>query len=140
MGYRSLYMSPLIFVPNTTLMLAVDDKIRVYDTSNGKEVRKFTPDKDAPPPASIAISPDGRLLAEAGWEAREILVRYVADGRILVRIPVNERPGRTGKRQLAFAPDGKTLAIGLQNVHVWKLLPRGADNQPDEASETSLLQ
>jgi WD40 repeat protein len=58
------------------------------------------------PGASLAFSPDGRLLAAAGHEDPDE-VRDVRTGRVVARL----RTGDFG-RSVAFSPDGELLAIG----------------------------
>jgi RNA polymerase sigma factor (sigma-70 family) len=81
----------------------LDNKVRVWDTSTGKEVRQM---EVGHPVEGLAISPDGKTLASAGWDvASTVSVRETDTGKELhrYRLPL-------GVGHVAFAPDGKALA------------------------------
>jgi WD40 repeat protein len=61
---------------------------------------------------SVAFSPDGKLLASNGYNQKDIYIWDVASGREVRRLPA----GNTHLQRLAFAADGKTLAVGR---HLW---------------------
>ncbi len=57
---------------------------------------------------SMALSPDGKLLATYALLASEIELHDVATGTALARIPL----GSESSAELSFSPDGRALAIG----------------------------
>src|SRR5262249_15484627 len=66
---------------------------------------------------AIAFSPNGRMLAAAGF-GKAILVWDARKGNVLCSL---EGPKRTTRRSIAFSPDDKTL-IGCGDdgvVHLW---------------------
>jgi RNA polymerase sigma factor (sigma-70 family) len=108
----------------TLISGGLDDQVRVWDTGTGKELRRI---QVGHPVEGIAVSPDGKLLASAGWDvASTVSVRETDTGKELhrFRLPL-------GVSQVLFAPDGKTLAAvedwndeaGRENkVHLWDVV------------------
>src|SRR5262245_55584260 len=60
---------------------------------------------DSDDPLAIAFSPNGRILAAAGF-GKAILVWDARKGNVLCSL---EGPKRTTRRSIAFSPDDKTL-------------------------------
>jgi RNA polymerase sigma factor (sigma-70 family) len=109
-------------VDGRTLVSAGGGHVWVWDTATGKEVWRAPV---GPADLAVAISPDGKTLASAGWDvASAVSIREMATGKELhrFRLPL-------GVGQVAFAPDGKTLAavedwnddggIRENKVHLW---------------------
>jgi WD40 repeat protein len=88
-------------------------RIAVYDMATGKELRGFELDEQnvMPPGQCVVFSPDGKLLAATEQTNNTVHLWEVAAGRERVRF----QAGRNGGGQVAFAPDGKTLAVGAWN-------------------------
>ncbi len=78
---------------------------RVWDVATGRLLRRFG-GIDAYTPA--ALSPDGKLLATGRLSTSAVTLLDIATGNEVRRLQVD--PKRT-LSALAFAPDGKTLAI-----------------------------
>jgi WD40 repeat protein len=86
-----------------TLVSAGGRQVWVWDTTTGKEVCHASV---GPAELGVAVSPDGKTFACAGWDAASVVsVRELATGKELhhYELPL-------GVRQIGFAPDGKTLA------------------------------
>ena len=70
-----------------------------------------------PPPPGIhpgpGLSPDGKLLAYAGWSGGEITVLEVVTGRQAYRLSI-----KAELRGIAFSPDGKQLAAGIRPKNI----------------------
>lgn len=87
-------------------------KVRIFETATGNEKHAFAAAGWYGP---LAFSRDSRLLAVAG--DKDIHIRDLATGKELWRSP--ELDSRVGS--LDFAPDGSTLASGLNNsaILIW---------------------
>jgi WD40 repeat protein len=59
---------------------------------------------------SIALSPDGQLLAAGNFEAEDVWLWRVADGQLVRKMDEHPRAGRV--LGLAFSPDGRLLVCG----------------------------
>jgi WD40 repeat protein len=90
-----------------------DGTIHVLDTRSGKDLRTMEPSLVKPknPDArfihTLAVSPDGRRLAILRGH-QTVAVLSVATGKKLW----SRKTSDAGLNHLAFAPDGKTLAVG----------------------------
>jgi WD40 repeat protein len=109
----------LAFSPDGKLLACAkgNGPILLWDVAAGSELRPLpSPDLRV---ARIAFSPDGTLLASAG-ENRGAFVRLwkVATGQVLFS---SRPPGTWMAWEVAFSPDGKTLAAGLESgdVHLF---------------------
>jgi WD40 repeat protein len=83
---------------------STDDTIRFWDASSCKEVRRFAARQLYV--CSLAYSPDGKLLASAGYNSPELCLWDAATGTELRRW----RAHRSPVRKIYFSPDGKLLA------------------------------
>src|SRR5205823_14135855 len=100
-------------------VVALEGRLLCYSTRTGRLARELAAPRGVL--RSVAWSPDGaRLLVTAFYDASAHLVR-ADDGRELGRFPV-EREGAG----VAFAPDGKQVAVGSELGSV-ALYPVGAD-------------
>ncbi len=110
---------PIAFSPDTRLVASVAKKenaIRLWDTASGKKVREWkTAAKMDDELRCLSFSPDGRHLAAAGSDAK-IRIYETASGNEIRSWKVWTDEGDADKSNLpavydlAFAPDGKTLA------------------------------
>ena len=136
-GVRRGYVRGVAFVPAGKTIAAISDdhQLRLWDTASGRmlnELRALGESEEAglPPlsPRSLAVSPDGGLIAVggAGTLDEKHVVRLddttffeVRDTKTHIR-----RWSHLGRRaflvQLAFSPDGKILAGDLTDeVRLW---------------------
>lgn len=106
------------------LVSAGDRQVWAWDTATGKEVWH---DGVGPADLGVAVSPDGKTLASAGWDsASAVSIRELATGKELHRFKLP-----LGVREVVFAPDGKALAAvedwnddggSRENkVHLWNV-------------------
>jgi WD40 repeat protein len=107
--------SRILFTPDgKSLAVATHDCVMLWDVSAGREIRRFGAQDLRT--ASVAFSPDGKLLAAVRYQAG-LCLWDVATGTML-------RPVTNGRNEVtafAFTPDGKALATALSDttVIVW---------------------
>src|SRR5262249_22277054 len=89
---------------------AVTSSIKFWDLATGKEVRKIEAPENVGVSA-VAIAPGGEVMAYGGGDA--VRLCEVKTGKEVRKLEI---PG--GVRSLAFAPDGKTLAVRGPDQHV----------------------
>jgi WD40 repeat protein len=93
-----------------------DGTIKIWDSSTGALLRTFQVGKPPGGSCSLAVSPDGRLIA-AGTVNREIKLWSLADGTELRSLT-----GHAGAvNAVAFSPDGRTVASGStdKTIKLW---------------------
>ena len=126
------------------LVSASQDKtVRVWDLATGRMLRVFRPpiaEGKEGELYSVAMSPDGRLVACGGWtelgsqQGFTIYIFARADGRMLDRI--QGLPNTVG--QLVFSPDGRMLAamLGSGGMRLFAVEDKASNNPgaPDEVS------
>jgi WD40 repeat protein len=138
-GAKQGYVRSVAFVPggNTVAALSDDNQLRLWDTTSGKMLNPRPALGDIEraglprlSPSSLAVSPDGSLIAVGG--------AGTADGSGIIRFDDNTffefqvQDLKTGKlkwsrlerrgymHELVFSPDGKTLASDTSlDVRLW---------------------
>jgi WD40 repeat protein len=89
--------------------------VLLWDVATGKLQRVLRGHVGGVP--RLAFSPDGKLLATAGYDDRSVRLWDVATGWQLREIPQDDKV-----HGVAFSPDGRYLAIGTNSKrHVWDL-------------------
>jgi WD40 repeat protein len=108
-----------------TLISAGDDAaVQIWDATTGKAGTKLTGSTDWL--LAAALSPDGKTIAAGGFDGK-LRLWETASGKKLVEVPVqapaapNTPPSSaTPVSSLAFAPDGKSLAVGGQDALIYQ--------------------
>ncbi len=93
-----------------------DGTIKIWDSNSGALLRRFEVGKPAGGSCSLAVSPDGRLLA-AGTVNREVKFWSLADGSEAASLA-----GHAGAVEaVAFSPDGRIAASGSadKTIKLW---------------------
>jgi WD40 repeat protein len=116
--FPDLFCSALVFSPDgKTLLRAttiVEDPrtiagsaVKRWDVSADKELPAFLNPADKNSVACMAISPDGRYLAEGDYQG-DVFLWDAFKGTVLKTLSCSDK---RRVRCLAFAPNGKTLAV-----------------------------
>ena len=95
-----------------------DGSVKIWDSNTGAPLRSFEVGKPSGGACSLAVSPDGRLLA-AGTVNHEIKLWSLADG-----IEQKSLAGHGGAVEaVAFSPDGRILASGSadKTIKLWEV-------------------
>jgi RNA polymerase sigma factor (sigma-70 family) len=83
-------------------------RLRFWNAATGKEFHEQSGDFGFTP--VTAVSPDGKLLAGAGWMDQAVGLWDTASGRLLRRIPLAGEKHYVNS--LSYSPDGKSLFAG----------------------------
>jgi WD40 repeat protein len=109
---------------------APDGTIRLWGTTDGREISEFAPGGEPTP--AFALSPDGRVLAMT--EGETIRLIELATGQERQRFTGHEH----GIHALAFSPDGKALASGGGDTTVLLWDVSGQADAPAPADRDAL--
>ncbi len=92
---------------------------RLWDVETGKEVRRFMHGIKGYGVRSLAFSPDGKTLATLGTQGGAFLRLFdVGTGKQRRAFP-KDGEYRTRPGSVAFAPDGRTVAVALNSLHLY---------------------
>ena len=115
---HQVWVEALAFPGERQLVSGGEDGTRLWSLSNGSAPEPRAVEGGA---VSLAVSPDASLIAAGGPEGT-VRVLEAGSGR-----KVLDLSGVTGSvRALAFAPDGKSLAVGSEREVLLWALPSGA--------------
>ena len=130
-GPQNAYAGSVAFANDgkTIAWASTDGLIRLLDAENGKEQKQIGTAQQGVYHSAMLFSPDGKTIASRATNGTAIHLWDVETGKsakVLGDQPVAGQPfGRVYIQQnsntLAFSPDGKAIAEGLQNnsVRLW---------------------
>jgi RNA polymerase sigma factor (sigma-70 family) len=116
--YPDKELNTLVFNRDGRLLATCScSRVRIWDPATGKELRQFA--APGPVPAgslTMTLSPDGQMVALAGYADSSLRLVQVADGKERLRLDLK----RVRSHSLAFSPDGRSLAalVGSE-VCIW---------------------
>ncbi|SKA01377.1 WD40 repeat [Trichlorobacter thiogenes] len=99
---------------------SADKTVKLWETASGRLLRTIRPPIAAGAEGmlhAVALSPDGRLVAAAGWTgvswdgSYSVYLFDASNGEMRQRLTGFPKP----LKRLAFSPDGKNLAVGLHS-------------------------
>jgi WD40 repeat protein len=95
---------------------SMDNTLKLWDTTTCKEKLTLQGQSDLGPLASLAFSPDGKLLVSSGAHDNTTKLWDVVTGKEHTTLK-----GQKTFRSAAFSPDGKTIAVsdGDGNLILW---------------------
>jgi WD40 repeat protein len=128
-------MSSVAFAPGGKILAhsQMDGSIHLVDTATGKDVRQI---KEMQFGGRFQFSPDGKVLATENVADGSISLWDVAAGKMTRRFDhASPRAAETG---MAFAPDGKMLALVSEQTVRLLDLTSGKDEQPWHGHQTSI--
>ncbi len=129
-GEETLAGLPLFSPDGKALVVAWNDGlIRLWDPAGGKDLGRFEDSAHKGAFAgALTFSPDARVLALGGQDG-SVRLREVATGRLIRQLHAFKAPdpnspygGSPGVTLLAYARDGKTLAVGGYDVSLLAML------------------
>jgi WD40 repeat protein len=117
-------VTSVAFAPDgkTLASASVDGTIRIWETATGRELRclrrRQNPILGGNYFPNVAYSPDGKLLASAGT-CEGVVLWDAATGIELSWLDETRMEWHGAIMCLAFAPDGKTVALGKYGTIAW---------------------
>jgi WD40 repeat protein len=111
----------IAFAPDGKTVLSAHDDIRAWDTTTGKELRRFTGHKLGV--LAIALSTDGKILVSAGLNDQTVRFWDAATGKELAE---KRKTLQDNVFSLGLSPDGKLLASGSVSIRLWDM-PSGRE-------------
>ena len=122
-GHQEQIVAVFLLTDGTRLAsvaLGDDQTTRLWNTATGKELGRFRANRNGV--RAVVLSADGRTLATGGFYDA-VRLWEVGSGKLLHELAGEEvRPGVIPRQlaplSLAFAPDGKSLAVGYDDQWV----------------------
>ncbi|CAN5195822.1 hypothetical protein BH10PLA2_BH10PLA2_24940 [soil metagenome] len=93
--------------------------VRLWDVTNGKEVRRCWLGKAGYGIGSLAFSPDGKTLATVGTQSDMFLRLFDVETAKERRAFPKDGDQRSRRDCVAFSPDGKTVAVALESIRLY---------------------
>jgi WD40 repeat protein len=120
---HSSSINALAFAPDGSRLVSGDSVgiVKLWDVATGQERASLQACEPGAGLTAIAVSPDGALFVTAGFLDRSVRFWDAANGQPRGEVP---KTG-SGVTDLAFAPDGTTLAMarGDGTIPLWGMAP-----------------
>ena len=122
------------YVPDGKNAVRSHGTVHCWEVESGTIVRDLLADKDTPRCLSVAYSPDGKTIACAfgDWSVR---MWEAATGKLIVTRGETQGNLTYLNGCLAFAPDGKTLAVTKRNSVILWDVASGQPQMPDDGHD-----
>jgi WD40 repeat protein len=117
-------------VPDGTLTGATSWANTVAFSPDGRSLAEGTSDANVlvwnlATRALAATLPQAQPITSVTWDGAKRIVSSDADGTVeLWKLPIPVLPTANASTSVAYSPDGKTLAVGGQNVQTWSAATR----------------
>jgi WD40 repeat protein len=130
-----------VFSPNGARLAVVCSHggVQLWDVASGLELREASEVQERESPVAIAFTPDGRHFAAAGFAGAIHLWDADNSGRQRLLVDLGNRAGG-GDHALAFSPDGRLLACGVDgDIRLFDAETGAAAGKIEHAHEQEIL-
>jgi RNA polymerase sigma factor (sigma-70 family) len=110
---------------NWAASAGTDQKVYVWDLATGQPVHQFTTNSKRMS-YSVAVSPDGKVLASGDFSDGTIHFWDLTQGKLLHQVKIGDQSGE-GVNALAFSPSGQVLAVAESALNKARLARETAE-------------
>lgn len=117
------WVSAVVFSPDGKFLASGNNFTQIWNL-DGTVVDRHGPYVSGGGTFDLSFSPDGSLLAEAGYTSTNIIHvwRVLENGRLVIYRNLVPRDRYASSRTVSFSPNGKYLAIGMSDgTYLWDI-------------------